>query len=86
MNEYNYNQEEPDQHWEGFKKMLILVIILLAATTVTIFKYCKSQHNKTHYLLQMQVNDPKETEKKLKWFLIIGGIILLSLIIKLLSL
>jgi len=34
----------------------------------------------------MQIDDPKKTEEKLKWFLIIGGIILVTLIIKYLSL
>lgn len=29
MNEYNYNQEEPDEHWNQFRNGLITIIIVL---------------------------------------------------------
>lgn len=41
MNEYNYNKEEPDQHWEGFKKMLYWIATFIIAGTILALKYCK---------------------------------------------
>ena len=29
MNEYNYDQEEPDKDWEAFKRILIFAVICI---------------------------------------------------------
>lgn len=34
MNEYNYNKEDPDEHWEGFKKLVILAVIIIIGTVL----------------------------------------------------
>lgn len=39
MNEFNIDEEEPDQHWEGFKKLLYLIGLLLILFSLAL-NYC----------------------------------------------
>lgn len=41
MNEYNIDEEEPDQHWEGFKKILIWITVLIVSGIIVALKYYK---------------------------------------------
>lgn len=40
MNEYNIDDEQPDHHWEAFKKLLYLVGGIILIGTLLLLKYC----------------------------------------------
>lgn len=40
MNEFNIDEEEPDKAWEGFKKLLIAIVVVTIIGVIVIFKYC----------------------------------------------
>ena len=41
MNEFNIDEEDPDEHWEGFKKILFWIATFIIASIVLGLKYCK---------------------------------------------
>lgn len=41
MNEFNIDEEDPDEHWEGFKRFLILGLVLIVIGIISGLNYCK---------------------------------------------
>lgn len=41
MNEYDIDNEQPDQHWEGFKKMLYWIVVFIIVGTIIALNCCK---------------------------------------------
>lgn len=40
MNEFNIDKEDPDQHWENFKRILFLIGGTIVVGIILILKYC----------------------------------------------